>query len=203
MKFIVVINRNLRLKDTNFSFITDFESNFEYIINLLYLFIIIFKYTIIIVLLFLGILSFIEKINANAKNRCFQEDYSKKDNKKYWLGILYLFLGLGFLFNYLIFFLIWLVNLLPDGLLIQYFEKSMVLPLSSSSKSFLGSNLERTIIIIISLGSLYGILNLIISIWFLFQFKNIKNPKVVIIYLIHSLFFCIIFGFTAGLKVIL
>ncbi|MHA1283487.1 MAG: hypothetical protein ACTSQP_13370 [Promethearchaeota archaeon] len=203
MKFIVVINRNLRLKDTNFSFITDFESNFEYIINLLYLFIIIFKYTIIIVLLFLGILSFIEKINANTKNRCFQEDYPKKDNKKYWLGILYLFLGLGFLFNYLIFFLIWLVNLLPDGLLIQYFEKSMDIPLSSSSKSFLGSNLERTIIIIISLGSLYGILNLIISIWFLFQFKNIKNPKVVIIYLIHSLFFCIIFGFTAGLKVIL
>ncbi|MGQ4873786.1 MAG: hypothetical protein ACP6IY_06920 [Promethearchaeia archaeon] len=203
MKFIVVINKNLRLKDTNFSFITDFENNFEYIINLLYLFIIIFKYTIIIVLLFLGILSFIEKINANAKNRCFQEDFPKKDNKKYWLGILYLFLGLGFLFNYLIFFLIWLVNLLPDGLLIQYFEKSMDIPLSSSSKSFLGSNLERTIIIIISLGSLYGILNLIISIWFLFQFKNIKNPKVVIIYLIHSLFFCIIFGFTAGLKVIL
>ncbi|HEC38381.1 hypothetical protein LCGC14_0581180 [marine sediment metagenome] len=113
------------------------------------------------------------------------------------LGCLYIFLGFGILFNYLTYFLIWILKPLPDRLIYNFISLDPLYMNGIMGVSVSQYPHEKTIYFGISFGSLMSVLDIIISLWYLINSNRlIHNPKSVFVTLIAGIMGGILFGFT-------
>ncbi|MFX1460823.1 MAG: hypothetical protein ACFFBT_15295, partial [Promethearchaeota archaeon] len=84
------------------------------------------------------------------------------------LGVLYIIFGIGILSNLLIYFLIWVLDPIPDRYLFTFINFIGVFnPWGLNGINELSSltPLERTIFYTVALGSFFAILEIFVSIW--------------------------------------
>ena len=108
---------------------------------------------------------------------------------------------MGILFNFVTYFLIVILDPLPDQLIfnflnfIESIDSDIIIRIQNIDKALYQH--EITIHYLFALGSFFGFTHFMISVYILI--KGIKNPRVGYINLISSLIECILFGFTTSL----
>ncbi|MDX1797181.1 MAG: hypothetical protein R3255_00895, partial [Candidatus Lokiarchaeia archaeon] len=119
------------------------------------------------------------------------------------LGCSYIVLAFGILFNYLTYFLIWILDPLPDRLIFSFIAFSGLDPyylngiMDTSTSQFPH---EITIYYCFSFGSLVALLTVLISLWYLINNNRlINNPRKTCIWLINGVIEGILFGFNTCL----
>ncbi len=89
------------------------------------------KYIFVFIILFIGILTLIRLRGVYRQSRLMgtnkEEDSLTKT--RLILGCLYIFLGFGILFNYLTYFLIWVLEPLPDKMIFNFINFISIDPL--------------------------------------------------------------------------
>ena len=102
-----------------------------------------FKYIFVIVLLGCGILTLLKARGIYFKTRAFSSD--KNENKvdpltkpRLIIGTIYIVAGSGILFNYLTYFLIWILDPIPDRLVFNFLDIFAYVITSNSSGSTSG-----------------------------------------------------------------
>ena len=160
------------------------------------------KYIFVFIILFIGILTLIRLRGVYRQSRLMGTD-KKEDSltkTRLVLGCLYIFLGFGILFNYLTYFLIWVLEPLPDKIIYNFINFIILDPIYMNQISdFSVSQLphEKTIYFGISFGSLISVLDIIINLWYLINNNRlIHNPKNVFGTLISGIVGGTLFGFT-------
>jgi len=162
----------------------------------------IFKYIFVIVLIGCGILTLLRSRGFYFKARAFS---SKKDENKtnsltkprLIVGCVYIVLGFGILFNYLTYFLIWILDPLPDRLVFSFINIIDVDPYAINRIADIHLAIyphEKTIYYIIAMSSFASTVHLTISIWYILN--KVKNPRDTLRITIKALPGCIMFGFT-------
>ncbi|GAF71072.1 unnamed protein product [marine sediment metagenome] len=124
------------------------------------------------------------------------------------LATSYIIFGIGILFNFIIYFLIFILDPLPDKIMFNFLELfigySGVIPpeyitrvkdLESAKYPH-----ERTIFYVIALFSFFSFLDIILSV-FVIMNKETSDPKAFIMRMIGGLIGCILFGFNTFLIV--
>ncbi|MFX1323568.1 MAG: hypothetical protein ACFE8N_01330 [Promethearchaeota archaeon] len=119
------------------------------------------------------------------------------------LGCMYIFLGLGILFNYLTYFFIWILDPLPDRMIYNFIEFTSIDPFNSNGLMDISAAQyphEQTLYYCFSLISLTSVLDILLSLWHLIN-KNrlINNPSRAVAILISGVMGGILFGFTTYL----
>jgi hypothetical protein len=119
------------------------------------------------------------------------------------LGCSYIVLAFGILFNYITYFLIWILDPLPDRLIFNFLSFSGIDPYyinRISDLSLAQFPHEITIYYCFSFGSLMGLLTLLISLWYLVNNNRlISNPSKGLSILITGVMQGILFGFNTCL----
>ncbi|UCD01782.1 MAG: hypothetical protein JSV23_01810 [Promethearchaeota archaeon] len=157
------------------------------------------KYTFVFIILFIGILTllrlrgiYLQQRSKNIKN---EEDQLGK--VRIILGTSYICLGFGILFNYLIYFLIWIFNPLPEGLifmLIGIFKPFFL------EDELLIDSLLIYLHPIIALLSFLAIIYFFMSLYYLINNNRvISNPYGIVWLLLKSIGMIILFGFSTSL----
>jgi len=164
------------------------------------------KYIFVILLISIGILVFLRLRGVYFKNKSngvkIEDDPLKRT--KIILGFSYIFFGIGFLFNYLIYLLIWILDPLPDRLIFNFLEISNdINPYGLNRIEDIEAAKfphEQTIYYCIALFSALALIHFVLSIfYFLENTRPILNPKKTMRNLLASLSECIILGFTTSL----
>ena len=161
-----------------------------------------FKYILVIVLIGCGILSLLKLRGHYFKSRSFstENDTNKKDvlfKPRLIVGTVYIVIGFGFLFNYLIYFFIWFLEPLPDRFIFSFIRLIDINPFNINKITDIHLAIyphEQTIYYIVAMLSFANTIQLTISIWYLLY--KVKNPRDTIIWLFSSVPGGIIFGFT-------
>ena len=174
---------------------------FTIVQNFTVIFFLSMKYIFSSILLILGAYTLISLKFLDEKFRDSKEkvnlDYLKK--KKVIIGIVYLSLGMGFLFN---FFAIFLYFILPrDGLL-----SAIIFHLINN-----GDLLQASSVVMVSdfftmlfaFLSFIALLSLFLSIWILLHDRQLNNSKSIVSWMISSLILGILFGFSYCLPFLL
>jgi len=172
-------------------------------------FFIYFKFLLVFILFSLGILTLLKLrgvyFDIRFKNKDLNEDPLRKERLS--IGITYIFLGFGILFNYLIYFLIWALDPLPDRFIFKFinFHGGIDPERMNRIENIQDSKYphEKTIYYFNAWGSFLGFIHLIIAIWLLLHNRLNKKPREVIKWLYLSLIECIFFGFTTSLPLFL
>jgi len=170
---------------------------------------IIFKYIFVIVLLGCGVLTLLKArgIYFNSRN-----DYSEKDENKtnsltkprLIVGTLYIVVGFGILFNYLTFFLIWVLDPIPDRLIFTFISLIDIDPYAVNRITDIHLAIyphEKTIYYLIATGSFVNTVHVFFSI-FLFLNRAIK-PRKTFLWLISAVPVAILLGFTTFMPLML
>jgi len=166
-------------------------------------FFIFLKYTFVIVLFIIGSLILLRLRGIYLHQRIKDPGNSNKvmnnvmNNVRLVLGCTYIILAFGILFNYLTYFLIWILEPLPDRLIYSFIDLIDVDPYAINRITDINSAIyphEKTIYYVFSMFSFGHTVHLILSIWYL-QFE-VKNPRKTIINLFGAVSGCILFGFT-------
>jgi hypothetical protein len=173
-------------------------------------FFIIFKYLFVIVLIGCGILTFLKARGIYFKSRVFPKEKTeiKTDpltKPRLIIGTVYIVIGSGILFNYLIYFLIWILEPLPDRLFFNFIDLYGIDPYALNRIADINQAIyphEKTIYYAIAMISFESTVHLILSIWYFF-YKDNKNPRKTMINLFIAIPGCIIFGFTTFMPLIL
>ena len=163
---------------------------------------IIFKYLFVFLLIGCGILTLLKARKIYFRSRAFS---SKKDENKtnsltkprLIVGTAYILIGFGILFNYFTYFLIWILDPLPDRLIYSFIDLIEVDPYAINRITDISSAIyphEKTIYYVFSMFSFGHTVHLVLSIWYL-QFE-VKNPRKTILWMFSSVSGCILFGFT-------
>lgn len=169
------------------------------------IFFIFMKFIFVIVLFSLGILTLFKLrrvyFDIRTKKSEKKEDPLKKE--RLILGFTYIFFGFGFLFNFLTFFLIWVLDPLPDRFIFAFlnFSGGIDPEYMNGIEDIEASKYphERTIYYCFSLVSFYAILNFTISIWFFLHNRPVDKPRSTMFWLIESIVLGLLFGFTTCL----
>ena len=156
------------------------------------------------ILLILGILTllslrkiyFDKKLNNNNVN----ENFLRKIRLA--VGSVYIIMGSGILFNYLTYFLILILNPLPDQILQHFIINTIIKTLNYKEDDILAL-FENCFYNFFALGSFYALLTLFIILWYFFNNRNLKNPHNAIYWLISTIASGIIFGFSTCLPFLL
>ncbi|TFF88768.1 MAG: hypothetical protein EU550_00645 [Promethearchaeota archaeon] len=163
------------------------------------------KYLFSFVLIGVGILILLKArgIYFNLKLNKPEDDYKPLKRTRIFVGTFYIFSGLGILFNFLTYFLIILLDPLPDRFIFEFINFNGTLnsyginrieELNDSKYPH-----EVSIYYCFALGSFYGILNLFLSFLLLFHNRINIKPRRVIFWFLSSLSSCLLFGFTTSL----
>ncbi|TET61859.1 MAG: hypothetical protein E3J52_00485 [Promethearchaeota archaeon] len=161
-----------------------------------------FKYLFVFLLIGCGVLTLLKARGIYFRSRAFS---SKKDENKtnsltkprLIIGIAYILIGFGILFNYFTYFLIWILDPLPDRLIYRFIDLIEVDPYAINRITDISSAIyphEKTIYYVFSMFSFGHTVHLVLSIWYL-QFE-VKNPRKTILWMFSSVSGCILFGFT-------
>lgn len=169
------------------------------------IFFIFMKYIFVFVLFGLGLLTLLKLrriyFNVRVNNPELDEDPLKKE--RLVLGITYIFLGLGILFNYLTLFLILILEPIPDRFIFKFlnFHGGINPEYMNRIEDIEASKYphEKTIYYCFALVSFYAILNLVISLWLLLHNRPVDKPRSTVFWLIQSVFLGLLFGFTTCL----
>jgi len=167
------------------------------------------KFIFVLILLMCGILTLLKLRGFYFKSRLISsdKDVSKTDlltKPRLILGSAYIILACGILFNYLIYFLIWALEPLPDRLIFNFIPLIDIDPYITNGITDIHSAIyphEKTLYYIVSMLSFFFTLHLILSIWY-FIYKS-KHPRQTMKHLIISISGVIIFGFTTFMPLML
>ncbi len=162
----------------------------------------IFKYIFVFLLIGCGVLTLLKARRIYFRSRAFSSGKGEKKTDplmkpRLIVGTAYIVIGSGILFNYLTFFLIWLLDPLPDRLIYSFIDLIDVDPYAINRITDISSAIyphEKTIYYVFSMFSFGHTVHLVLSIWYL-QFE-VKNPRKTIIWMFSSVSGCILFGFT-------
>ncbi|TFG24920.1 MAG: hypothetical protein EU529_02830 [Promethearchaeota archaeon] len=169
-------------------------------------FFIFLKYIFVLILITIGILTLLKLKGIYLQVRT--KDLEKKEDRlKYlrlFMGWTYIFLGLGILFNYLIYFLIWVLEPLPDRFIFRFlnFHGKINPEHINRIKDINASKYphEKSIYYCIAIASFISTLDLILSVWYLINNNRvISKPRAVIMNLVGSVMGVIMFGITTFL----
>jgi hypothetical protein len=162
----------------------------------------IFKYLFVFLLIGCGVLTLLKARRIYFRSRAFSstKDENKPDSltkPRLIVGTAYIVIGSGILFNYLTYFLIWILDPIPDRLIFSFFSLDDIDPFALNRITDINLAIyphEKTIYYIFSMLSFGHTVHLTLSIWYL-QFE-IKNPRKTIINLFAAVSGCILYGFT-------
>ena len=163
------------------------------------------KYIFVFILLFIGILTLarLRGVYRDSRLRGVKKEEDSFMKPRLIMGFSYIVLGFGIMFNYITYFLIWVLDPLPDRLIYSFIEFSGIDPLYMNRIKDVSASLyphEQTIYYIFSLGSIISLLDILLSLWYLINNNRIiNNPRRTIFCLISGVGGCILFGFTPGL----
>ena len=168
------------------------------------------KYVFAGTLFMLGILTiwslrgpyFLERLRYSKEEKLEDSPMTKP---RLIFGTLYIVSGFGILFNWLIYFLIFLLDPLPDRYLLTIGEFTGLDPffLNQVSNIQLAElEYEKTIYYLIAMGSFFGLITIIHSLRLLIMGKK-KDSRHGIMILIGGVMVCIFFGFTTSLPLLL
>ena len=163
------------------------------------------KYFVVFIILFIGILTLLRLRGVYRQSRLMGVKKEEDSFKvlRLVLGILYIFLAFGILFNYLTYFLIWILEPLPDKLIYNFIDFSGIDPSYMNGIRDINASQfphEKTIYYCFAIGSLVSLLDILLSLWYLINNNRIiNNPRVTLIYLIGGIIGGILFGFTTCL----
>ena len=161
-----------------------------------------FKYIFVIVLIGCGVLTLLKLRGYYFRSRSFsaKEDSNKKDpfiKPRLIVGAVYIFIGFGILFNYLIYFFIWLLDPLPDRFIFNLISLIDIDPFNLNRITDIHSAIyphEQTFYYIVAMFSFTNTIHSTVSIWYLLN--NVRNPRKTIIWVFSSVPGGIFFGFT-------
>ncbi len=152
------------------------------------------KFILGFVLIFIGLLTLLKLRGIYLQQKLKQEE---KENDqliivRITLGIVYIFLGVGILSNFLIYLLIWTLDPLPDPFVFKIISTITDLKLEDLDNKY-----EKTLLYSISLGSFIFLLELILSIYYFTNSNRlIHNPHSALLGIVGGLIGCLVFGFT-------
>ena len=184
---------------------------FIFINNFLELVFFYLKYIFFGILLIMGILTllslrgryFLERLRYNQEEKLANSPLTKP---RIILGSFYIVFAFGILFNWFTYFLIIILDPLPDRLIFNYIEFAGIIdPFQLNRISDISLAIydyEKTIYYGVGILSFVAVLDLMISIWQLIN-KGGKDTKKVIITLISGLILGILSGFTTCLPLFL
>ena len=163
------------------------------------------KYIFVFIILFIGILTLLRLRGSFRQSRLMVTD--KKEDSftkiRLILGFSYIFLGIGILFNYLTYFLMWILEPLPDKLIYNFIDFNGINPFNMNGIKDISMSQyphEKTIYYCYAFGSLISFLDILSSVWYLIiSNRLIHNPNKALRALICGIFGCILFGFTTCL----
>jgi len=164
------------------------------------------KFIFVFIILAIGILTLLRfrGIYLQPRVRKVEKKEDTLNKSRLILGTLYISLGFGILFNYGIYFLIWILDPLPDRFIFNFIEFSGIDPLYLNGiKEISMAQLphEKTIYYCFSLGSLVSFLDICLSLWYLINNNRIiNNPRRTVEFLFLGVTGCILFGFTPFLQ---
>jgi len=124
---------------------------------------------------------------------------------RFVVGLFYIIIGFGLIFNYLIYFLYIILEPLPDRLIFLFINFSgnlnPQLMICLQDVSAIRSPIELTILYCIALGSFFGLFQ---SFILLYLFVNeTKKPQELLPWLLEYIGCCILFGFNTCLPFLL
>ncbi len=167
-----------------------------------HIYFIILKYIFVIVLVGCGILTFLKARGIYFKSRAFSKE--KEETKidqltkpRLIVGTVYIVMGSGILFNYLIFFLIWLLDPIPDRLIFTFFSLEDIDPLALNRISNINLAIyphEKTIYYCIAIASFVNTVHIFFSVYLFLN--KVEKPRRTFKWLIITIPGGILFGFT-------
>jgi hypothetical protein len=170
------------------------------------------KYLFAFILILIGLLTLFkyrgiylkQKIHSNSSLSNHEPLKEKLKKTHVFLGMVYIFMGVGILFNYLTYILMWTLEPLPDGFLFEFLGIGNVIDPASieriSNYNLAVSPHERTIYLCFALVSFMALLEIFLSIWFLaHQGTIIHNHTKTFGILIFGIIQGMLFGFTKSL----
>ena len=163
------------------------------------------KYIFVFIILSIGILTLLRLRGMYRQSRLINPE-DKEDSlmkPRLILGCSYIVLAFGILFNYLTYFFIWLLDPLPDRLIYNFISFSGIDPFYLNGIIDISMSQyahEKTIYYCISFGSLFALLQVLLSLWYLINNNRlISNPRKTIMFLITGVMEGILFGFNTCL----
>ncbi len=163
------------------------------------------KFVFVLIIISIGILTLFRLRGVYRQERLVNSDKQAEVFKKprLILGLSYLFLGFGILFNYFTYFLIWIFDPIPDKLIYGFIDFSGIDPFYLNGIMDISASQyphEKTIYYCFSLGSLISVLDILLSLWYLVNNNRlINNPKRAFGVLFTGIGGGILFGFTTYL----
>lgn len=168
-----------------------FNFNFEILLNdfnsFMSMFFFFLKYILAGMLILLGSISLLRLKGMFSREKLRNPDVGKSyffKSSRFILGNIYLILGIGFIFNFMIYALILMFNIIPDMLVIPLLRTIKSIPQDFISDYFINNNLETPLEIfvnnIIGIVSFLIFLSIILSIWRIVISNDFKLSKYVI-----------------------
>ena len=163
------------------------------------------KYIFVFIILTIGILTLLRLRGVYRQSRLVGKDKQEDQfiKPRLILGCSYIVLAFGILFNYITYFLIWILDPLPDRLIFSFIAFSGIDPNYLNRIADISTSQfphEITIYYCFSFGSLMALLTVLISVWYLVNNNRlINNPRNVFIWLISGVIQGILFGFNTCL----
>ncbi len=167
------------------------------------------KFFIVFIMLFIGILTLLRLrgVYRQSKLMGVKKEEDSFRMPRLILGILYIFLAFGILFNYITYFLIWILDPLPDKLIYNFIDFSGIDPFYMNRIQDISASQfphEKTIYYCFAIGSLISVLDILLSLWYLINNNRlINNPSKALGILISGIMGGILFGFTTCLPFLL
>jgi len=200
------INRKILSIDYVFNYIIDGLESWCIAFNNLFLILCKYlKYIFVFIILSIGILTLLRLRGVYRQSRLVSKD-NQEDlfiKPRLILGCSYIVLAFGILFNYITYFLIWFLDPLPDRLIYNFIAFSGFDPFYLNGIMDLETAIyphEKTIYYCFSLGSLFALLQVLVSLWYLINNNRlIHNPSRAIYALISGVMEGILFGFNTCL----
>ena len=169
----------------------------------------IFKYLFVIVLFGCGILTLLKARGIYFKTRAFSSD--ENENKvdpltksRLIIGTIYIVAGSGILFNYLTYFLIWILDPIPDRLFFNFINIFDFDPYAINRISDVNLAIhqhEKTVYYAIAMLSFVNTVHVILSIWY--YYGRVKNPRKIVLNTFKYVPGAIICGFTTFMPLML
>lgn len=160
------------------------------------------KFIFVFIILAIGILTLLRLrgIYLQPRLKKVEKDEDTLTKSRLILGTLYISFAFGILFNYGIYFIIWILDPLPDRLVFNFIEFSGIDPLylnGIKDISMAQYPHEKTIYYCFSFSSLISFLDIVLSLWYLINNNRIiNNPRRTVEFLFAGVMGCILFGFT-------
>ncbi|MFX1365150.1 MAG: hypothetical protein ACFFCE_17995 [Promethearchaeota archaeon] len=163
------------------------------------------KYIFVFIIITIGIFTLLKLSGDYNQSKSTimenQEDHQMKS--RITLGCFYIVLAIGILFDYFTYFLLIILDPIPDRLIYNFITFSGIDPFYLNGIRDISASQfahEKTIYYCFSFISLISILDILLSLWYLISNNRIThNPRRAIIFLISGIIGGILFGFNTFL----